>query len=145
MQYLWIALTVILIIIEAATTQLVTIWFAAGAVAAFIASLCHLSVIWQAVIFTVVSVVSLIVTRPLVRKFTKTRTEPTNADRCIGKDAVVIESIDNNSAKGQVKVGGIIWTARSSTGEIIEKDAVVKIEKIDGVKLIVSEKQPAMV
>lgn len=143
MQYFWIALTVVLILIEAATTQLLTIWFAVGAFAAFISSFFNLNFVWQAVIFTVVSVGSLLATRPLVKKFIKAKIEPTNADRYIGKDAVVIETIDNNEATGLVKVGGNIWTARSLNDEIIEKDALVKVEKIEGVKLMVSEKQLA--
>ncbi len=137
MLIFWIVLLVVLIIVEAVTAQLVTIWFAAGAAAALVAELCGLQQWLQWIIFIAVSVIALIATRPLVRKATKSTIEPTNADRCIGKTAIVTEDIDNIAGKGQVHVNGITWTARSSDGSIFRKDERVTVEKIDGVKLIV--------
>ena len=137
MMIFWIVLLVVLIIVEAVTAQLVTIWFAAGAAAALIAELCGLQQWLQWVIFIAVSAVALIATRPLVRKVTNKTVQPTNADRCIGQTAVVIEDIDNIEGKGQVHVNGITWTARSSDGSVFRKDERVTVEKIEGVKLIV--------
>ncbi len=137
MMIFWIVLLVVLIIVEAVTAQLVTIWFAAGAAAALIAELCGLQQWLQWVIFIAVSAVALIVTRPLVRKVTKKAVQPTNADRCIGQTAVVTEDIDNIEGKGQVHVNGVTWTARSSDGSVFRKDERVIVEKIEGVKLIV--------
>ena len=137
MMIFWIVLLVVLIIVEAVTAQLVTIWFAAGAAAALIAELCGLQQWLQWVIFIAVSAVALIVTRPLVRKVTKKAVQPTNADRCIGQTAVVTEDIDNIEGKGQVHVNGVTWTARSSDGSVFRKDERVVVEKIEGVKLIV--------
>ena len=137
MLIFWIVLLVVLIIIEAATAQLVTIWFAAGAAAALVAELCGLEQWLQWVIFIAVSAVALIATRPLVRKITQKTVQPTNADRCIGQIAVVTEDISNIDGKGQVHVNGITWTARSSDGSDIKKDERVIVEKIEGVKLIV--------
>ncbi len=137
MMIFWIALLVILIVIEAVTAQLVTIWFAAGAAAALIAELCGLQQWMQWVIFIAVSAVALIATRPLVKKMTAKKLQPTNADRCIGQTAVVIEEIDNIEGKGQVHVNGVTWTARSSDGTVFRKDERVTVEKIEGVKLIV--------
>lgn len=137
MLIFWIVLLVVLIVVEAVTAQLVTIWFAAGAAAAIIAELCGLQQWLQWIIFIAVSVIALVATRPLVRKATKSTIEPTNADRCIGKTAVVTEDIDNIEGKGQVHVNGITWTARSSDGTVFRKDERVTVEKIDGVKLIV--------
>lgn len=137
MMIFWIVLLVVLIIVEAVTAQLVTIWFAAGAAAALIAELCGLEQWLQWVIFIAVSAIALIATRPLVRKVTKKAVQPTNADRCIGQTAVVTEDIDNIEGRGQVHVNGITWTARSSDGTVFKKDERVTVEKIEGVKLIV--------
>ena len=139
MMIFWIVLLVVLIIVEAVTAQLVTIWFAAGAAAALIAELCGLQQWLQWVIFIAVSAVALIVTRPLVRKVTKKAVQPTNADRCIGQTAVVTEDIDNIEGKGQVHVNGVTWTARSSDGSVFRKDERVIVEKIEGVKLVVKK------
>ncbi len=137
MLIFWIVLLVVLVIVEAATAQLVTIWFAAGAAAALIAERCHAPEWLQWIIFIAVSVIALIATRPLVRKATKAKRQPTNADRCIGQTAVVIEEINNIEGKGQVHVNGIPWTARSLDGTVFKKDELVTVERIDGVKLIV--------
>lgn len=137
MLIFWIALIVVLLIVEAVTVQLVTIWFALGAAAALVARLCSAPVLLQWVIFVIVSAVALAATRPLVKKFTAQKVQPTNADRCIGACAVVTEGIDNLSGKGRVKVNGISWSARSSDGTQFKKDELVTVERIDGVKLIV--------
>lgn len=137
MLIFWIVLLVVLVIVEAVTAQLVTIWFAAGAAAALIAERCHAPEWLQWIIFIAVSVIALIATRPLVRKATKNKRQPTNADRCIGQTAVVLEEINNIEGKGQVQVNGIPWTARSLDGTVFKKDELVTVERIDGVKLIV--------
>ena len=134
MLIFWIVLLVVLLIVEAATVQLVTIWFAIGAAAALIARICGAA---QWVLFLVVSAVTLAATRPLVRKITKQKTQPTNADRCIGETAMVTEDIDNIAGKGRVEVNGISWTARSSDGANFRKGELVTVERIEGVKLIV--------
>lgn len=137
MLIFWIVMLVILLIVEAVTAQMVTIWFAAGAAAAIAAEILGAQVWLQWIVFVAVSAVALIATRPLVRKLTKTRVQPTNADRCLGQTAVVVEDIDNIEGKGQVQINGIVWTARSSDGSTFKKDDRVTVEKIDGVKLIV--------
>ncbi len=137
MLIFWIVLLIVLIVVEAVTAQMVTIWFAAGAVAAIAAELLGAQVWLQWTVFIIVSVIALIATRPLVRKMTATKVQPTNADRCIGQTAVVTEEIDNIAAKGAVKVNGTVWTARSADGSVIGKDEKVTVEKIEGVKLIV--------
>ncbi len=141
MLYFWIAAVIVLLIIEVATMQLVTIWFAVGAAAGLIAYLCNLPLVWQIVLFVVVSAVALAVTRPFVKRFAHKEIDPTNADRCIGKTAIVVEDINNNLGKGAVKINGAVWTARSADGEPIETEKEVIIEKIDGVKLIVKKQE----
>lgn len=136
---IWIVLLVLFLILEAATVQLVSAWFALGALCALLANLCGVGVIWQIVLFLIVSAICLIATRPLVKKMTATKIQKTNADRCIGAEAVVLEEINNLKSTGLVKAMGNTWTARSEDGSVIPKDAVVIVRKMEGVKLIVSQ------
>ena len=141
MLYLWIALFVIFLIAEAVSAQLTTIWFACGALVALILEIAGVeSIAIQVVAFTLVSVVVLVVTRPLVKKVINKKTQATNADRNIGCSAVVTETIDNLAATGAVKLNGVVWTARSINEEIIQSGSTVLVEKIEGVKLIVRPK-----
>lgn len=142
MLIFWIGALVLLVVVEALTTQLVTIWFAVGAAGAIIANLLGAQYWVQWSVFIVLSVLSLIVTRPLVKKFTKRKVQPTNADRNIGAKAIVLEDIDNTAGTGAVNVRGIVWTARSVNGERIEKDANVVVKAIEGVKLLVQVDNP---
>ena len=137
----WIALAVVFALIEAATAQIITIWFAVGAVGAVIAHLLGASLLVQFLVFVLLSVLTLVVARPFLVKFTRTKTQPTNLDMCIGQEALVLEEINNTNGTGQAKVRGAIWTARSQNGSVIPKDTIVIINAIDGVKLIVSEKE----
>lgn len=136
---IWIVLLVLFLILEAATVQLVSAWFALGALCALLANLCGVGVVWQVVLFLAVSAICLIATRPLVKKMTATKIQKTNADRCIGAEAVVLEEINNLKSTGLVKAMGNTWTARSEDGSVIPKDAVVIVRKMEGVKLIVSQ------
>lgn len=134
----WAGLLALFIIVEALTAQLVTIWFAAGSLAALIAHLCGAKLWLEIVLFIVVSAVALIATRPLVKKFTHSKIQPTNADRCIGAEAVVTEDINNIEGTGCVVIDGITWSARSEDGEIISKGKKVVIKEIKGVRVVVS-------
>lgn len=136
---IWIVLLVLFLILEGVTVQLVSAWFALGALCALLANLCGVGVVWQVVLFLVVSAICLIATRPLVKKMTATKIQKTNADRCIGAEAVVLEEINNLKSTGLVKAMGNTWTARSEDGSVIPKDAVVIVRKMEGVKLIVSQ------
>ncbi len=136
---MWIALAVVFTVIEVATAQIVTIWFAIGSIGAIISNVNGANPVGQLIVFVAVSLLTLIVARPYLRKFTKTKVQPTNADMCIGQKAIVTEKIDNTLGSGQVKIKGNIWTARSSDGENIEADAVVIVQAIEGVKLIVKK------
>ncbi|MBE6813353.1 MAG: NfeD family protein [Ruminococcaceae bacterium] len=141
MLYLWIALFVIFLITEAVTAQLATIWFAAGALVALILELAGVeSIAIQVVVFLAVSAVTLIATRPLVKKMISKKAVATNADRNVGCEAVVTEAIDNLAATGAVKINGNVWTARSVDDSPIEAGTIVITEKIDGVKMIVRRK-----
>ncbi|MDD7614834.1 MAG: NfeD family protein [Clostridiaceae bacterium] len=137
MLWVWIGLIVVTAAVEAATVQLVTVWFAVGGVAGLIAYAAGLEIWLQILIFAIVSAVALAVTRPLVKKFTNGRRMSTNADRFIGEKAVVTEKIENDLSKGAVKIGGLEWTARSVDSETAEIGEQVTVEAIEGAKLIV--------
>ncbi len=139
MQYFWIAALVILVVVEASTAQLVTIWFAVGALGALIAELIGANLWQQWTVFVIVSLLSLLVTRPLVKKVTRKKIQPTNADRNIGAQAIVLEDIDNINGSGSVNVKGVTWTARSKNGDLIEKGSTVVVQEIEGAKLLVTK------
>lgn len=139
MYIVWAAAIVLFGIAEGLTAQLVSIWFVIGAIGGLISAFCGANMPVQIIVFVAVSVIALIFTRPIVKKKLTPKIENTNADRCLGHEAIVIEDIDNISATGQVKADGKIWTARSSNGNSIGRGKIVVVEKIEGVKLIVSE------
>lgn len=137
MLWIWIGLIVIFVIVEAATVQLVTVWFAVGGIAGLIAYTFGLEIWMQILIFAVVSAVALAVTRPFVKRFTKGRKQPTNADRYIGQEATVTEPISNELSKGAVRIGGLEWTARTVDNSEVDKGERVSVEAIEGAKLLV--------
>lgn len=145
MAWFWLALAIALMVIELSTTQLISLWFSIGAAITAIVKVVFndIGIIWQVVIFAVVSLALLIATRPLVKRFLSKKGEgnKTNLDLIIGKEAIVTEEIDNIKAQGSVKINGLIWSARSSDEGVIPADAIVIIEEINGNKAIVSIKQ----
>ena len=135
---LWIAAAVVFAVVEAATAQILTIWFCIGSIGAIIANVLGASLTVQAIVFVAVSLLTLVVARPYLRRFTRTKVQPTNLDMCVGQTALVTEEIDNLAGKGQAKIRGSLWTARSSDGSVIPAGAQVTVQAIEGVKLIVS-------
>ncbi len=135
--WIWLAFAVVLGIVEGATAGLVSMWFAGGAIAAFVAAL--LGWFWpaQLVTFVVTSAILLACFRPLARKRAVVDPVATNADRIIGRTAIVTEPIDNLRATGAIRVDGLDWTARSAGEARIEPGETVKILKISGVKVVV--------
>ncbi len=134
----WLAALIFFAVVEGLTVGLVSIWFAVGAVGGLIASAITQNVWVQIIVFLVVSFAALLVIRPLASRAAKGKQEPTNADRAIGREGVVTETIDNLKAQGQVSVGGSIWTARTEGEELIPAGDTVKVLRIEGVKLIVA-------
>ena len=135
----WLAIVVVMAIIEIITLGLTTIWFAGGALVAFIASLFGAGFVIQVVLFVAVSVSLLAATRPLAVKYLNKNMESTNAESLIGKLAVVKEEIDNLNARGHVSVNGQEWTARAGEAKVITEGVTVEIVEISGVKLLVKE------
>ena len=135
---LWLVLLVVFLIVEASTVTLVSLWFAAGSLIALLASLLGAALWLQVLLFLAVSTLSLIALRPLVRKFIHPKLTATNVDSVIGSTGLVTASIENVSAAGQVKLGAMVWTARSTSGVPIPEGTLVKVDRIEGVKVFVS-------
>ena len=136
--FIWLALFVIFLVVEANTVALVSSWFAIGALVAMVLSFVGVPFGWQCAAFLVVSCALLASLRPLVRKYIKPKITRTNVDSTIGSTGYVTAPIDNVSALGQVKLGGMEWTARSTDGTILPVGTLVKVDRIEGVKVFVS-------
>ena len=137
MVFVWLFILVAAIVVEASTVSLVSLWFVPSACIAMILALCEVKLWIQLTVFFAVFLLLMIILRPVFKKNMGLRIVPTNANTLIGAQAVVIEQIDNLQAKGQVKVRGQIWTARSADENLIyETGAVVTVLAIEGVKLI---------
>ena len=144
MNLVWLAAMIILLIIEGLAPGLVSIWFALGALAALISAAAGAPIGLQVAWFLVVSVLALVVTRPLAKKYVNARVTPTNADMLIGKECVVRETIDNVAGTGAAAVEGKVWSARMADDKVkAAVGEIVSVVRIEGVKLIVApvEKQ----
>ena len=140
---IWGVTFALMVIAELCTLQLVSIWFAAGAAAAFAFAYFGAELWVQFIAFVGVSLILLLATRPLLKKIKVRDAQPTNMDIDIGKTAVVIEEIDNALGKGRARINGVDWKAVSSDGLKIPKDTIVVVDEIKGSKLLVSVKEQA--
>ncbi len=137
----WLIAVVVFLVVEAIVPGLVSIWFAIGALAALLAAVLHAPLWLQVVWFLLVSIAALALTRPLAKKYVNARTQPTNADRILGKECIVREAIDNLQGTGAVAVDGKVWTARMEEDEqTAAVGEVVIARRIEGVKLIVGKR-----
>lgn len=137
----WLAALAVFLVIEVATLGLATIWFAGGAIVAFIASLLGANLIVQVILFIIVSLLLLFSIRPYAIRFFNNKRTKTNYEGLIGKEARVTEEINNFKQTGTAVVNGLEWTTRSADDRVIPVEAKVKIEKVSGVKLIVTDKK----
>lgn len=138
---IWLVLIAVFIIIEIATLGLTTIWFAGGALVAFLAGLCGANETIQIVLFFVVSIALLFCVRPSACKKFNSKRVKTNVEGFVGMEGKVLERIDNFNQKGNVLLDGKEWTARSIDDTIIEAGEKVYVVKISGVKLFVTDKK----
>ena len=137
---IWLALLILFVIMEAVTVQLLSTWFAAGALTAMIVNLLGGAVWLQVVVFFTVSIVLLVLLWPMARKHIKAKVVATNADALVGRVCTVTEEIDPVEG-GRVKVGDVTWSARSEQGKPIKAGAQVKVLKIQGAKVFVEERK----
>ena len=135
---MWTALLLIFIWIEAATVGLASLWFAVGALCALVADLLGAQLWLQVVLFFSVSVVLLLLLRRVAKKYFTPKLTKTNVDALIGETGKVTQKIDNDAAEGQIKLGAMEWTARSTNGDVIAAGTLIQVDKIEGVKAFVS-------
>ena len=133
----WLGIFLVLLVLEIISLGLTTIWFAGGALAAFAAALLGANIIIQAVLFLVISLVLLFVTRPIAVKYFNNNLAKTNVENVIGKTAKVSRQIDNVNSLGEAVLAGETWMARSENNEIIAEGTLVTVVAVEGVKLIV--------
>lgn len=136
-EIFWIVVAIICAVIEAVTLGITSIWFAIGAIVALMLASFGVPFIVQVVVFLAVSIILLIYTRPLAKGYLKIGREKTNVEAVIGMKGVVIERIDNMSARGQIRLNGQIWSAKSESGEVIPREEEVVVVDVQGVRAIV--------
>ena len=134
----WLVLMVVFLAAEASTVSMVSLWFAAGALIALLTALAGGAAWLQTLLFLAVSAGLLLALRPLVKKYLSPKLTATNVDSVVGSTGLVTAAIDNVSAVGQVKLGAMEWTARSTSGQPIPAGTLVKVDRIEGVKAFVS-------
>ena len=140
--FYWLIIFVIALVVEIATMGLTSIWFAGGALIAWVFAKIGFGTTVQIVIFVVGSLLLLILTRPIAVKFFNTERQKTNAESLIGECAVVIEEVDTLKAQGRVEIHGMEWSAKTDEPDgKIEAGKVVVVDGIQGVKLIVRDKE----
>lgn len=137
MVIIWIGICVAALILELVTpTALISIWFAVGAAVSAIVALMHAPLWSQIALFAIVSIVSMVIVRPIATKYLRGNTVATNADRCIGSIGIVTSGITRDTW-GEVKVNGSVWHAVSVDNEQIDVNEEVKVVAIEGAKLLV--------
>lgn len=138
MTLIWTIVLVMAIVIEALTVDLVSIWFALGALVALITETFHVDVTIQIILFTIISIGSVIITRPLAKKYLHGNIIKTNYDRAIEKHCLVTETITPDN-KGEVKVMGTLWLAASLNNELIEAGEYAEVVSIEGAHVVVKK------
>ena len=138
MWIFWLVLLILFLAAEGATAAVTTIWFAAGALIAMIAAALDAQLWMQVTLFIVISIALLLALRPILKKYITPRQTKTNIDALIGSQGLVLEDIANLNGTGKIKLNGMEWTARSAAGTVIPAGSVIRVEKIEGVKAIVS-------
>lgn len=139
MELIWLGLLIVFGVGETLTVGLTSIWFAAGSLFALVCALLGGPEWLQIALFIVVSALCLLAIRPLAQKHLNAKVQPTNADRVIGETVPVTEEINNLLAQGAVSIGGLTWSARSDQNVIIPVGTLVRVLRIEGVKVYVEE------
>ena len=135
----WSVILIATVIAETITFQLVSIWFAVGALVALIMSTMGFSLLSQTIIFTVISIILLCATRPIVKKLQVKNILPENIDLEVGKLAIVIQDISNTENSGRVKIRGVNWRARTEDNQVFKTGETVRVEKISGTTAYVTK------
>ena len=144
MWLIWIGLMVVFAIVEASTVSMVSLWFIGGSLGGLIVTLLGGGLWLQIAVFLVVSVALLACLRPFVRKFVTPKKTATNVDMVLGRSAYVTQTVDNLRGTGALKLDGKEWTVRSADESILPEGTLVKIVKLEGVKLYVEPAHAAV-
>ncbi len=136
----WVLTFALLIVVEAFTAGVVSIWFAFGALAAFVASMFDVHFVWQLMAFVVVSAITLVYTRPIIKKWLNVKITKTNVDAILGRIGVVTEPVFQNEF-GEIKIDGVRWTAKLAGDGPLERGELVEVIAVEGVKLIVKKQE----
>lgn len=137
MVYVWLGLIVAFIAVEAATVNLVSIWFIGGSVAGLVCAILGAPTLLQFAVFILVSALLLALLRPLLKKYLRVKPSRTNADRLLGQEALVTEDIDNLRETGAIRINGVLWTSKSVDDTQIPSGSRVVIARIEGAKVYV--------
>ena len=137
MVWFWIGVVALAVFVEMSTMALVSVWCAVGGLVCVFAAYFGVSIQAQLLLFVGVSILAAAIVRPLAKKYADPHKIPTNADRLVGMEGRVTETVNNDYPTGAVYADGKTWTARSADGEVISKGETVEIERMEGVKLIV--------
>lgn len=140
----WLVATIVFVLIELMTVGLTSIWFAAGALGGFLTAALGGNVIVQAIVFILISVALLCLTKPWARKYINSNAHRTNVDRLVGEKAILTEDADNLRQTGKAVFDGQEWTVRSDDdAQIIRRGELIEVVRISGVKLIVKKAKEA--
>lgn len=140
--FYWLVLLAVFLVIEIITLGLTTIWLAGGALVGFLASMLHVPLIGQIILFLIVSIVLIVFTRPVAERYFNNSREQTNVGGMIGREGKVLTAIDNFNQTGSVLISGVEWTARNDTGdEMIAEGKRVVVRRVEGVSVFVEEVQ----
>ena len=137
MYMLWIILAIVFLAVEFGTVALISLWFVGGSVAALAVCLLGGPLWLQVLVFGLISLALLLLVRPFLKKYIDPKKVRTNVDAMRGKQAVLIETVDNLAATGSLELSGVVWTARSADGSVIPAGTVVNIQGVEGVKVLV--------
>ncbi len=134
----WLIAMVVFAVAEAMTVSLVSIWFAVGSLGAIIVALLGGGLVFQVTVFLALAVALLLSLRGIVRKHVRPRVTRTNIDSVIGATGVVLTPVNNIAALGQVQISGVEWSARSTDNSHIPAGTLVRVDRIEGVKVFVT-------
>ena len=136
--FFWLAAMIVFLATEAVTVTLISIWFAVGSLGAILVALMGGNLMLQVSVFLLLAILLLLSLRSIIRRHITPRITRTNIDSIIGATGIVLTPVNNVAAQGQVQVGGMEWSARSTDGTAIPAGALVRVDKVEGVKVFVS-------
>ena len=135
--WMWLAILLLALVVEATTDQLISIWFIPAAIISIVLDFCRVPILWQALVFLVSTVLGIVFLRRLILNAKKDANTKTDLDTIVGEKCIVTEKIDTFAGCGQAKIKGQVWSARGlNTDDVFETGEILRVVGIEGVKLI---------